>query len=139
MTDLTLPITARYAPPAAVSTDEFDRLRAMAARTRGTLGAGLLARRLETARVLDPALLPPRVARLYCWVGYHDDGIGRKRQGRLVPPDEADLYARRISVCSPIGAALIGLEEGRSIDWPDQYGGVRRLTLLSVEPPEAQP
>ena len=139
MTDLTLPAAVRCAPPATVSADELIRLRDLAARTPGTLGAGLLARRLDGARVLDPDDLSPRVARLYSWVGYHDDGIGRKRQGRLVPPAEADLYARRISVCSPIGAALIGLEEGRSIDWPDQYGGVRRLTLLSVEPPEAQP
>jgi len=136
MTDLTLPTAARTAP-AVFATDDHMRLRALAARTRGTLGAGLLARRLESARVLDPDAVPSRVARLYSWVAYHDDGIGRKRQGRLVPPQEADVYARRISVCSPIGAALIGLEEGCSIDWPDQYGGLRRLTLLSVDPPEA--
>ena len=136
MTDLILPAAARAAP-AIFATDDHMRLRALAAQTRGTLGAGLLARRLESARVVDPSAMPRNVARLYSWVAYHDDGIGRKRQGRLVPPREADVYARHISVCSPIGAALIGLEEGASIDWPDQYGGLRRLTLLLVDPPEA--
>ena len=38
----------------------------------------------------------------------------------------------RISVLSLVGAGLMGLSEGQSIDWPTQDGRHRRLTVLRV-------
>ena len=34
---------------------------------------------------------------------------------------------------TPIGAALLGLAEGQSIDWTARDGRVRRLTIVEVE------
>jgi regulator of nucleoside diphosphate kinase len=50
-----------------------------------------------------------------------------------VLPPEADISAGRISVLTPIGAALIGLSPGQSIDWETRDGRVGRLTVESVE------
>jgi regulator of nucleoside diphosphate kinase len=54
----------------------------------------------------------------------------------LVYPHEADLDAGRISVLTPVGAALIGLSVGQSIEWQSPTGGWRSLTVLRVHDPE---
>ena len=42
----------------------------------------------------------------------------------------ADIAKGRISVLTPVGAALIGLRPGQSIEWATRTGEIRRLTLL---------
>jgi regulator of nucleoside diphosphate kinase len=51
----------------------------------------------------------------------------------LVFPGQADIAAGKISILTPIGAALIGLSQGQSIDWKTRDGRSRQLTILSVE------
>ena len=51
----------------------------------------------------------------------------------LVFPEDADIAEKRISIMTPIGAALIGLTEGQSITWPSRTGEIHRLQVLSVE------
>lgn len=46
---------------------------------------------------------------------------------------QADIEKKRISVLTPIGAALIGLAEGASIDWETNSGQIRQLTVLKVK------
>ena len=50
----------------------------------------------------------------------------------LVYPGEADIEQGKISILTPIGAALIGLSKGQSIDWATRTGEIRRLTVLEV-------
>jgi len=57
---------------------------------------------------------------------------GEQRAVRLVWPTEADIDAGRVSVLTPVGAGLIGLSEGQSIDWPDREGRPRTLSVLRV-------
>ena len=61
---------------------------------------------------------------------------GEVREVTLVYPGEADISAGRISVLTPIGAALIGLSSGQSIDWRARDGRVHRLVVQSVGVPE---
>jgi len=65
-------------------------------------------------------------------VTFTDEASGRSRTVRLVYPAEADIEAGRISILTPIGAALIGLSEGQSIVWPDRNGRERTLTIQQV-------
>jgi regulator of nucleoside diphosphate kinase len=53
----------------------------------------------------------------------------------LVLPGEADIAERKVSVLTPIGAALIGLAQGASIDWETRDGESRELTVLQVATP----
>jgi regulator of nucleoside diphosphate kinase len=54
-----------------------------------------------------------------------------------VYPGEADIAQNRVSILTPIGAALIGLSVGQSIAWSARDGRQQVLTVLSVEPPAA--
>ena len=58
-------------------------------------------------------------------------------RAELVYPGRADISEGRISIMTPIGAALIGLAEGQSIAWTARDGKAHRLTVLKVDPPEA--
>jgi len=54
----------------------------------------------------------------------------------LVYPEEADVEAGKISVLTPIGAALIGLSAGQTIEFRIPGGRWRSLTLLKAIQPD---
>jgi regulator of nucleoside diphosphate kinase len=53
-----------------------------------------------------------------------------------VSSSEADFAEGRVSVLTPLGAALIGLTIGQSITWSSRDGREHELTVLSVQQPE---
>ena len=50
----------------------------------------------------------------------------------LVYPAQADISQAKISVLTPIGAALIGLKTGQSITWRSRDDRKQVLTVLAV-------
>lgn len=66
-------------------------------------------------RVPDEALSADRVA-LGSSVSYVESTSGVRRSVTLATPEEADFSARRISVLSPVGRALIGRRRGAIVD-----------------------
>ena len=57
---------------------------------------------------------------------------GEDRTITLVFPSDADISAGKVSILTPIGAALIGLSAGQSIDWTGRNGHPHRLVVESV-------
>ncbi len=55
----------------------------------------------------------------------------------LVFPGEADIAAGKISVLTPIGAALIGLSPGQMMMLKGVDGRPHKLKVISVDPPQA--
>lgn len=64
--------------------------------------------------------------------------LGEERVVTLVFPGNADIAEGKVSILSPIGAALVGLTVGQSIHWTGPDGRVHRLTVTAVEPAEAE-
>lgn len=97
---------------------------------------GALAEELGRATVVPLERMPSNVVRVHSRVTYHIEGSDEGREVELVFPDEADLAAGKVSVLAPVGAALLGLQEGQSIDWaffPD--GHARRLRVVRTLAP----
>lgn len=88
---------------------------------------------LERARVVADEKVPRDVVRMGSLVEFESEG-DRKRVTLVFPP-EADIAAGRISVLTPVGAALIGLAKGQSIDWTARDGSSHALTIRAVEQP----
>jgi regulator of nucleoside diphosphate kinase len=61
---------------------------------------------------------------------YNDTGWSQTIQ--LVLPEHADIGKARVSVFTPVGAALIGLSEGQQMSWKTRLGEARSLTVLQV-------
>jgi regulator of nucleoside diphosphate kinase len=130
---------ARHRKPAiTISQSDHEKLMRLAqtAIERHQEAAEDLLAELERARVVPDERLKDGIARMGSTLRYATDG-GEVRTVTLVYPGEADISAGRISILTPIGAALIGLSHGQSIDWEARDGRVRRLTIESVEPVSA--
>ena len=67
------------------------------------------------------------VVRMGSQVRYCDDKTGEVRDVVLVYPHEADITLKRVSVLTPVGAALIGLSVGQAIEF--QTAGHNKLSL----------
>jgi regulator of nucleoside diphosphate kinase len=120
-------------PKIVVSEADHDRLvgLAMAIMNRSPELAESLLDEMERARVVAGGQLPANVVRMGSTVEYRTED-GQQRRVTLVYPADADIAAGRISILTPVGAALIGLAEGQSISWTARDGRNCRLTVLSV-------
>ena len=73
------------------------------------------------------------VVRMGSKVVYRDETTGLQRAVALVYPHEADIGLGRISVLTAVGAALIGLSVGQSIEFETPSG-----TLPVLERPSGR-
>ena len=71
-----------------------------------------LQRILEHARVIDPDVLPKDRVSLLSRVEFTNLATGVRMKFQIVSPHEMDLEAGKISLKSPIGAALMGKKVG---------------------------
>lgn len=120
-------------PPLFVGETDFDRLSAladMAAVEPGT-AAAFLAAELDRATVVADDELPADVVAMHRQLRYRAED-GADQQAILVFPRQADIASNRVSVLTPVGAALLGLRTGASIAWRDRTGRVRHLTVTGV-------
>lgn len=126
--------TASARPPLVLSETDAERLSALAMQNEAAhpATAGLLLDEIERAQVRADHRVPADVVGMNSTVEFLDEAHGEPRTVRLVYPHEADIAAGRISIMTPVGAALIGLKAGQSILWPDRVGETRVLRILKV-------
>jgi regulator of nucleoside diphosphate kinase len=120
-------------PPIVIRTDEARHLSLLAnsSMERFPRIAHFLAREMDRASVVPADADLRGVVRMGSRVRYCDGKTGDVRDVVLVYPHEADITLRRISVLTPVGAALIGLSVGQVIEF--QTPSARRsLTVLGV-------
>jgi regulator of nucleoside diphosphate kinase len=90
---------------------------------------------LARAKIVDKAKLPASVVAMHSAVLIRDDISGGLSRVTLVYPGEDDPAAGRISVLTPLGAALIGLSEGDTISWCTLTGDPRKVTVVRIVRP----
>ena len=123
---------------------DYTRLKQLSlqlARQADGLQAGLetLEEILDLARVVKPEAVPTNVVTMHSRVLFEDVRTGEKGTVTIVYPAEADVSTRRISILSPVGAALIGEAEGAEVELPVPHGQTRRIRILEVlYQPEAE-
>jgi regulator of nucleoside diphosphate kinase len=106
-------VRATNLPPIAVTTADFDNLRLLS--ETSAQAAQFLAMEIERARLIEPEAAGSELVTMDARVRFRDDVTGQERTVTLVYPGEADIAAGRLSVLTPVGAALIGLSTGQSI------------------------
>ncbi len=121
-------------PAIILTAADADRLSALAeaARNRQPDVADMLEAEVARAQLVAPADVPPDTVTMNSHVTFGYEHARRAHWLTLVYPAEADLDMAKISVATPVGAALIGLREGQSIAWSTASGAVRRITLNKV-------
>ncbi|HET7411396.1 MAG TPA: nucleoside diphosphate kinase regulator [Pararhizobium sp.] len=127
--------TKRHRRPAITMTrSDHERLTRLADSfaNRNAAVADQLFAELDRARIVADGQARADIVRMGSTLRFTTDA-GEDRVVTLVFPNEADIAEGKISVLTPIGAALIGLSAGQSIDWTARDGRVQRLTVESVE------
>ncbi len=124
-------------PPIVVDAAHYKRLEGIAYGAMRMFRdvADRLLDELERAEVVSSDAMPKNVVSIGSEVTFRDEATGHTRTVQLVYPDEADITQARVSVLTPVGAALIGLGEGHRITWLTQGSGERLLRVLKVHPP----
>lgn len=131
-------ISSGTRPPIHLLDSESDMLGDLALQTEHRLPvvSAMLLAEIDRAEIHSRATLPAGVVTIGSDVEFIDEGSDVRRLVRIVWPADADIEAGRISILTPVGAGLIGLSAGQTIDWPDLEGRERRIRIVSVRQPE---
>ena len=120
-------------PPIFIPAPDYDRLVSIAegfARSEPDVAEFLL-QELGRASTTAPGR-KTQVVVMGSHIRFRDESTGRDREAQLVYPEEADAAQNRISILTPVGAALIGLSEGQTMCWRTRDGKEKSLTVLEV-------
>ena len=125
-------------PPLHLLAAESDMVASLALQVehRQPLVAAMLLEELERAELHEPGTLPDTAVTIGSEVDFVDERTHQLRTVELVLPAHANIAYGRISILTPMGAALYGLNAGTSIDWPDLDGDERRIRILRVRQPQ---
>lgn len=126
-------------PPIHLLASESDLVAGLALRTedRQPVVAAMLLEEIERAELHDPETMPDGHVRLGSTVAFVDERTKQLREVEIVLPANANIAEGRVSILTPMGAALYGLAEGYSISWPDLQGNARPIRIVRVVQPEA--
>lgn len=124
-------------PPLHMLAAESDMIASLALQTehRQPLIASMLLEEIDRAELHDAGTLPETAVTLGAEIDFVDEKSCQLRSVQLVLPRDANIAEGRISILTPMGAALYGLTAGQSIDWPDRDGKSRRIEILRVRQP----
>jgi regulator of nucleoside diphosphate kinase len=122
-------------PPILISTDVAERLERVLETANKEFAAVVagLEQELARAELCAPADIPADVVTMHSIVSFIDERTDASHEARLVYPREAAGRPGDISILSPVGAALLGLRIGQSIDWPLPGGSMTRVKVTGVK------
>ncbi len=123
-------------PSIVMSQRDHERLLALATLAVSRLPEiNFLLRELERAQVTDQARINSSTVTMGSQVDFTYGRSARVETVTLAFPGDQDLFTGRISVLTPVGAALIGLSEGQTITFQTPVWVEKALTVLRVRPP----
>src|SRR5262249_61609688 len=126
-------VRTRSVPQIIVSNADYERLTDLANASLERLPdvAQELLDEMDRAQVVEADKVPANVVRMGSTVTFKSDD-GQTRTLKLVYPADESLDQHRISVMTPVGAALIGLAESQSISLTACDGRRHELTVMKV-------
>lgn len=90
-----------------------------------------LSHELSRATVVEDDRVPSTCIRLSSRVKIKEIASNREMEFQIVLPASADIQNKRVSVLTPMGAALIGLSKGEKVAWK-MPGGMKHFEILDV-------
>lgn len=120
-------------PGIAITAGDYARLVRLTEGPDRSEVAEYLSGELTRAQIIGDDQLAGNIVRMGSRVTYRDLANGRTRVITLVYPQDADMARNRVSVLTPVGAALIGLRAGQSIEWAMPNGRTRVIQVVDVK------
>ncbi|WP_026904417.1 GreA/GreB family elongation factor [Pedobacter glucosidilyticus] len=86
---------------------------------------------LKHATIIKTGSLPENVIGLYTHVVIEDMVSKKTFSFQIVPLEEANMKAHKISVFSPMAIAVLGYQEGSQVSW-EMPGGLQNYLIKKV-------
>lgn len=120
-------------PPIILIPRDYARLEIFARLqlAAGNLVGRFLRRELERAVVCLPEQLPPGVITMRSQVRFALDGAAATTRALVYPEDQLTI-GQCVSIASPLGAAMIGLNEGSVMPFRDHQGEPCQVAIERV-------
>jgi regulator of nucleoside diphosphate kinase len=119
-------------PDISLLPDDHERLLDLICTApRTTAGISLLWREIERAAIISPEHATPDLVQLQSIVSFTDLDRATPHVAQLVGPGQG-AGRPRVSVLTPVGAALIGLRAGDTFRWRTARGRRRALRVDEV-------
>jgi regulator of nucleoside diphosphate kinase len=91
-----------------------------------------LAYEVSRAIVVKDNAFPHNTIRIGSHVTILDVDTGKEKIFQIVMPGEADMKAQKVSVLSPMAAAIIGFRAGEEVTWK-MPAGLKKLKIVTVQ------
>ncbi|QDK44998.1 nucleoside diphosphate kinase regulator [Bdellovibrio sp. ZAP7] len=118
-------------PSLVISREDYEKISAILSFAKIEV-AELLEEELGRAQLVSAEQLENDVVAMNSTVTFTDLDSGKEQALTLSYPNEANMEMGKVSILAPVGAALIGLRVGQTIDWPLADGKVKRIRVVSV-------
>lgn len=119
-------------PQLILSEIDFKKISALLVLNKSDI-FDLLEEELHRAEIVPLEKLPTDVVCMNSQVTFLDLASNKQSVVELVYPHQVDIEKNKISVLSPVGAALIGLRTEQSIHWPMPNGKQKILKVIAVQ------
>ncbi|GHA28583.1 nucleoside diphosphate kinase regulator [Oceanisphaera arctica] len=120
-------------PPITVSTLDLARLEALLEKQPDSDTVRRLEDELDRANVVAPTEVPDNIVTMNSTITFTMASSKETFTKTLCYPRDMDGAKEKISVLAPIGAALIGLAIGQSIQWPGPNGKTLQVTITAID------
>lgn len=91
-----------------------------------------LEQELARAEVVAPQAVPQNVVSMNSVVKFTVLPRREQFEKRLVYPHELTQYPHSVSILTPIGSALLGMQEGSMIDWMQPTGQIMHIVIDQI-------
>ncbi len=118
--------------PVVLCEEDFSKLKQIV-NMHGTAEANEMTLAYEVGRaiVVKDDAFPPNTVRLGSKVKVEDVATAKSHEFTIVMPEEADIKEKKVSVLTPMAAAIIGFREGEEAVWK-MPAGLKQLKVLEV-------
>ncbi len=115
-----------------ITENDFERLERLLAGLKSSPNIERLKLELERAIVMPADKIQSHVVTMNSTVVFKEVDTEQEEAITLVYPSDSDVNARRISILTPVGSALLGLSVGDEIEWPLPSGQIRTYKVIAV-------
>ncbi len=120
--------------PVIITEDDYNLLKPYFSKLNQLDTAMSLSAELSRAVIIKNDAFPAHAIRLNSRVWITEDQTGSVMELSIVLPQYANIADKKISVLSPIAAALIGFRKGETVQWKVP-GGLKFFKITEVLPP----
>lgn len=117
--------------PVIIMEEDYELLKPFLNKTLVPAEEMSLSGELNRAVIVKKEAFPAHAIRINSNVQIIDEETGAQRELILVMPHQANIKEQKVSILSPIGAALIGFKQGDSVQW-NVPAGIRRFKINQV-------